>query len=83
MMPLAQSLKRIKKNKTMGYIKTFVLGIATAYGIYYLTKKRPDGTSLLDDIKDNPSLFLNIAKNFAEDEAVDILKRTIARKVLF
>jgi len=61
----------------MSHLKTFLLGMATAYGIYYITKKREDGTSILDDLKDNPSFFLNKAKDYAVEEAADILKKTI------
>jgi len=61
----------------MGHLKTFLLGMATAYGIYYITKKRADGTSILDDLKDNPSFFFNTAKGYAVEEAVDVLKKTI------
>ena len=69
MMPLAQSLKRIKKNKTMGYIKTFVLGIATAYGIYYLTKKRKIlynrrvNTSVIENTKNAKEIEVGAGKN--------------------
>ena len=47
--------------KLMGTIKTFLLGVGTAYAIYFITRKRIDGTSILDDLLDNPSLFMNNA----------------------
>jgi hypothetical protein len=61
----------------MGTIKTFLLGAGTAYVIYYLTKKRPDGTSILDDLLDNPAKFMNTAKNYVIDEAIQTAKEKI------
>lgn len=61
----------------MGTIKTFLLGAGTAYAIYYITKKRPDGTSILDDLLDNPSLFMNRAKDYAIDQAIQTVKENI------
>jgi hypothetical protein len=61
----------------MGTIKTFLLGAGAAYAVYYITKKRPDGTSILDDLLDNPSLFMNMAKDYAIDEAVQTIKNKI------
>jgi hypothetical protein len=61
----------------MSHFKTFLLGMATAYGIYYITKKREDGTSILDDLKDNPSYFLNKAKDYTVGEIAGILKKAI------
>ena len=58
----------------MGTIKTFLLGMGTAYAIYYLTKKRADGTSFLEDLLDNPAVFANRAKEYAIDEAIYIVK---------
>jgi hypothetical protein len=61
----------------MRTIKTFLLGAGTAYAIYYITKKRPDGTSLLDELLDNPSLFINRAKDYAIDQAIQTIKEKI------
>ncbi|MFC0513500.1 YtxH domain-containing protein [Mucilaginibacter angelicae] len=62
----------------MGTIKTFLLGAGTAYAIYFLTKKRADGTSILDDLLDNPAFFMNKAKEYAIDEAI----RTVKEKII-
>ncbi|MDO3645249.1 YtxH domain-containing protein [Mucilaginibacter sp. L3T2-6] len=61
----------------MGTIKTFLLGVGTAYAVYYITKKRRDGTSILDDLLDNPSLFMNKAKDYAIAEAIHTVKDKI------
>ncbi|NCD68373.1 YtxH domain-containing protein [Mucilaginibacter agri] len=58
----------------MNHFKTFLLGIATAFGIYYITKKRDDGSSLLDDILENPSDVANKAKDIVIDQAVESIK---------
>jgi len=61
----------------MGHFKTFLLGMAVAYGIYYLTKKKENGVSLMDEILDNPSDFVNKAKDYARGEAVRTIKEII------
>ena len=61
----------------MSTIKTFLLGVGTAYAVYYITRKRPDGTSILDDLLDNPSLFMNRAKELAIEEVVHAVKQNI------
>lgn len=61
----------------MGHFKTFMLGVGVALGIYYITKKRPNGTSKLDDILDDPELYLEKVKDYAIAEGVRTLKRVI------
>jgi len=61
----------------MGTIKTFLLGAGAAYAVYYITKKRSDGTSLVDDLLDNPSLFMNKAKDYAIAEAIHTVKEKL------
>lgn len=58
----------------MGTIKTFLLGAGAAYAVYFITKKCPDGTSILDDLLDNPSIFMNKAKDYAIGEAIHTIK---------
>lgn len=58
----------------MGTIKTFLLGAGTAYAIYYITRKRPDGSSILDDLLDNPSEFMHKAKDYAIAEVIETVK---------
>jgi hypothetical protein len=63
----------------MGHFKTFLLGAVAAYAVYYLSRKREeDGRSMLDDLLDDPSHFLNKAKDYAVDEAIRTVKQKIA-----
>ncbi|MBC7744997.1 MAG: YtxH domain-containing protein [Flavobacterium sp.] len=52
----------------MGFIKSLVIGAALVAGVNYITKKRPDGTSLVDDIKDKAPEWINKAKDFANQK---------------
>jgi len=64
----------------MGFLRTMVIGAAVGYGIQYITKKREDGSSILGDIMNNPSDFVNKAQNFAT-ETVEQVKDTARRSV--
>lgn len=48
----------------MGLLKTLAIGAAVAYGINYASKKRPDGKSLMDDIKEKAPEWMNKAKEY-------------------
>jgi len=61
----------------MGHFKTFMLGVAVAFGVYYITRKREDGTSMLDEILEHPSEFVDKAKDYAIDQAIRTLKQKI------
>jgi hypothetical protein len=61
----------------MSTIKTFLLGAGSAYAIYYLTKKRADGTSILDDLLDNPAIFMTEIKKYAMEEMIHTVKEKI------
>ena len=52
--------------------------MGTAYAIYYLTKKRPDGSSLLEDMLDNPALYLKKAKRELLTDAVETVSKKLA-----
>ena len=54
----------------MGILKFALIGAAVAYGISELTKKREDGTSILDDLTDNAPEWMDKAKAYAS-QAVD------------
>lgn len=58
----------------MGFIRTLIIGAAAAYGIQYITKKREDGSSILTDFMDDPSAYVNKAKEFAVDKAMQTAK---------
>ncbi|MFD0793501.1 YtxH domain-containing protein [Mucilaginibacter litoreus] len=59
----------------MGLIKFIAVGAAVGLGINYLTKKRADGRSVLDDITDKAPEWIDKAKNFATDQADIIAER--------
>jgi hypothetical protein len=61
----------------MSTIKTFLLGAGTAYALYFITRKRVDGTSILDDLLDNPSLFMNKVKDYAVAELAKTIKEKL------
>jgi hypothetical protein len=61
----------------MTFFKTFLLGIGTAYGIYYITRKGPDGRSILDDLLDRPDVFIKHAKDGLMEEAAHLVKEVV------
>lgn len=48
----------------MGIIRSLIIGAAVTYGIKKLTTPRADGSTLLNDIKNNPNDFAQKAKDF-------------------
>jgi len=58
----------------MNIIKLALVGAAVVYGVNYITKKREDGTSILDDLTSNMPDWMNDAKQFAT-QTVDNLKQ--------
>ena len=48
----------------MGLIKLLAIGAAVAYGVNYATKKRADGRSLMDDVKERAPEWMNKAKEY-------------------
>jgi hypothetical protein len=57
----------------MAHFKSFLLGMLTAYGVYYITRKGPDGKSILDDLLDHPEPYLRRAKEgLLEDTAIAV-----------
>lgn len=58
----------------MSHFKTFLLGIAVAYGVYYITRKGKDGRSILDEMLENPEDFAEKAKDYAIAEVVESVK---------
>ena len=57
----------LQKNKNMGLLKYIIVGAAVGYGISYITKKGPDGRSILDDITGKAPDWIDQAKKFAEE----------------
>jgi len=56
----------------MNIFKMALLGAAVAYGVDYITKKREDGTSILDEFLENPPHWMEDAKQFATQTVNDI-----------
>jgi len=50
----------------MGFIKTLAVGAAVAYGINYVTKKGPDGKSIIDNLADQAPGWFDRAKKYGE-----------------
>ena len=60
----------------MGILKFAIIGAAVAYGISELTKKREDGTSLLDDLTDNAPEWMEKAKAYASQTVEKVMNHT-------
>ena len=54
----------------MNHFKVFLLGVGTAFAVYYITRKNSEGKSILDEILDNPDELVDKAKEYAM-ETVD------------
>jgi hypothetical protein len=60
----------------MGLLKLLVVGAAVAYGINYVTKKGPDGKSIIDDLTENGPEWMDRAKKYGELTLEQIAVRT-------
>jgi hypothetical protein len=61
----------------MGNFKLFVLGMLTAYGLYYVTRKGPDGRAILDDLLEHPEPYLKRAKEGLLEDTARAVKQMI------
>lgn len=61
----------------MGHFKSFLLGLFTAYGVYYFTRKGPDGRSILDKLLADPSGFMHKAKDVAVRDTVHAIREEL------
>jgi hypothetical protein len=59
----------------MGLLKFIAVGAAIGYGINYITKKGPDGRSILDDITEDAPEWFDKAKKFAEDKVEQVVQQ--------
>lgn len=50
----------------MGLLKLLVVGAAVAAGINHITKKREDGTSIMDDLKAKAPEWMDKAKPYID-----------------
>jgi hypothetical protein len=56
----------------MGLLKFIIVGAAVGYGVNYITKKGPDGRSILDDLTDKVPGWFDQAKQFAVETVEEI-----------
>ena len=63
----------------MGLLKYAVLGTAVAFGIKQLTKKRSDGTSIMDDLTNRSPELMDKAKEFV-NQTVDQLSNNLKQQ---
>ena len=59
----------------MGLLKFIAVGAAIGYGINYITKKGPNGRSVLDDITDDAPEWIEKVKKFAEDKIEQVVQQ--------
>ena len=50
----------------MRIIKFMALGAAVGYGIYYLTKEKENGKSILDELLEDAPEYMDRAKKYVE-----------------
>jgi hypothetical protein len=58
----------------MSILKFALLGAAVAYGITQLTKKREDGTTILDDLTEKAPEWMDKAKQFATQKMDEVMQ---------
>ena len=61
----------------MGHFKTFLLGVFTAYGVYYITRKGDDGRSILDDLLADPGKVFRKATDYAVQDTVHAIREEL------
>jgi hypothetical protein len=65
----------------MSILKYAILGAVVALGINQLTKKREDGSSLLDDLSERSPEIVDKAKDYAS-QAIDNLSNTLKERLV-
>ncbi len=58
----------------MKHIRAFLLGIATVYGVQYITKKRYDGTSIWSDAMKDPRGTVKTLKYYTKRDIYNFVK---------
>jgi hypothetical protein len=59
----------------MSLFKNLIIGAAVVAGINYITKKRPDGRSMVDDIKEKAPDWMNKAREFGNAQKDKLTNR--------
>lgn len=60
----------------MGLFKNLLIGAAVVAGVNYITKKRPDGKSMVDDIKEKAPEWIDKAREFGEKQKDQFARKT-------
>ena len=60
----------------MSLLRFLVTGAAVAAGVHYVTKKRPDGSSIMDDLKSKAPEWMDKAKPYVDQVKDQISKAT-------
>jgi len=60
----------------MGLLKLLVTGAAVAAGVHYVTKKRADGSSIVDDLKAKAPEWMEKAQPYIDQAKERISKAT-------
>jgi len=67
-----QSCLSYTNHQNMGLFKTALLGAVVYGAVKYLTKKDPNGRSIVDDIKDRAPEWMEKAKSIKNDIKVEL-----------
>lgn len=59
----------------MGLLRFIAVGAAIGYGINYITKKGPNGRSILDDITEDAPQWFDKAKTYATEKVEEVVKQ--------
>lgn len=58
----------------MSIFKFALIGAAVAYGITQITKRREDGTSILDNLTEKAPEWMDKAKQFVSQKMDEVMK---------
>jgi hypothetical protein len=59
----------------MGLLRFIAVGAAIGYGINYITKKGPNGRSILDEVTEDAPEWLEKAKSFATEKVEQVVQQ--------
>lgn len=62
----------------MGTFKAYILGVLSAYGVYYITRKGADGRSILDELLARPDVFMRRAKGEILADTAKVVKDIVS-----
>ncbi|NEU07495.1 YtxH domain-containing protein [Flavihumibacter sp. R14] len=59
----------------MSLLRNLIIGAAVVAGVNYITKKRPDGKSMMDDLKERAPDLMNKAREFGNTQKEKFTQR--------